>query len=150
MSIPLFKNVFFHTLEKSIKTYRQMAQGEFNKAGYDITMDQSLVLKAIYDYPKYSQQEIAEIVFKDNASLTRIIDLLIKKKYLKRQTHTQDRRRFALSVNDEGVDLLRALDPVAKSNRAKALKGINGQQKEQLTLLLNTIINNCQSYKTSK
>lgn len=145
MAIPLLKNVFFHTLEKSIKTYRQMAQNEFNKAGYDITIDQSLVLKALLDYPNNSQQEIAEIVFKDNASLTRIIDLLIKKKFLVRKLHAQDRRRFALSLTNEGLDLLKKLDPIAKKNRVKALKNITERQKEELTVLLNTIINNCQS-----
>lgn len=145
MAVPLLKNVFFHTLEKSIKTYRQMAQNEFNKAGYDITIDQSLVLKALLDYPNNNQQEIAEIVFKDNASLTRIIDLLIKKKFLVRKLHAQDRRRFALSLTNEGVDLLKNLDPISKRNRLKALRKISEQQKEELTKLLNTIIINCQS-----
>ncbi len=145
MAVPLLKNVFFHTLEKSIKTYRQMAQNEFNKAGYDITIDQSLVLKALLDYPNNNQQEIAEIVFKDNASLTRIIDLLIKKKFLERKLHIQDRRRFALSLTNEGLDLLKNLEPISKRNRLKALRKISEQQKEELTELLNTIINNCRS-----
>ncbi len=145
MAVPLLKNVFFHTLEKSIKTYRQMAQNEFNKAGYDITIDQSLVLKALLDYPNNNQQEISEIVFKDNASLTRIIDLLIKKKFLERKLHIQDRRRFALSLTNEGLDLLKNLEPISKRNRLKALRKISEQQKEELTELLNTIINNCRS-----
>jgi MarR family transcriptional regulator, transcriptional regulator for hemolysin len=66
--------VLFFTLEKSIKTYRQFAQRQIDKANIAITIDQWLVLKPIQDWPDISQHQIAENVFKDYASVTRMIE----------------------------------------------------------------------------
>ena len=71
--------IIFYTLEKSIKTYRKFAQQQLLKNGYDITIDQWLVLKTLQENQQLSQNQIAELVFKDFASITRIIELLVKK-----------------------------------------------------------------------
>src|ERR1700742_1409145 len=89
--------IFFYSLEKTIKSYRQFAQRNMLKQGFDLTIDQWLVLKSIIDKPGATQNEIAEDVFKDFASVTRIIDLLVKKGYLSREMHPEDRRRFKLA-----------------------------------------------------
>jgi len=135
--------VIFYSLDKSIKTYRQFAQKRFIEEGLDITIDQWLVLNAIAERPDISQLEIAEKVFKDAASITRIIDLLIKKKYLQRDTHNSDRRRFTLGLTEEGKELIRNISKVVKQNRAKALKGITEKELVQMKQTLTQIINNC-------
>jgi MarR family transcriptional regulator for hemolysin len=135
--------VIFYSLDKSIKTYRQFAQKRFIEEGLDITIDQWLVLNAIAERPDISQLEIAEKVFKDAASITRIIDLLIKKKYLRRETHNSDRRRFTLGLTDEGKELIRNISKVVKQNRTKALKGITEKELVQMKQTLTQIINNC-------
>lgn len=137
------ERVIFYSLDKSIKTYRQFAQRRFAEAGLDITIDQWLVLNAIHEKPDISQLEIAEKVFKDAASVTRIIDLLIKKNYLKRETHNSDRRRFNLNLTQEGRTLLRNMSRVVEQNRAKALKGIHERELFQMRETLNLIIDNC-------
>ena len=71
--------VLFYTLEKSIKVYRKYAQTLIANAGFDITIDQWLVLKSLQENSHLSQNEIADLVFKDMASITRIIELLVKK-----------------------------------------------------------------------
>jgi DNA-binding MarR family transcriptional regulator len=76
-------NTIFFQLDRAIKSYRQYAQKRLNEKGHAITIDQWLVLKTIMDQPDISQNEIAEFIFKDKASVTRIIDLLIKKGMLK-------------------------------------------------------------------
>ena len=101
------ERVIFYALDKCIKTYRQFAQRRFIEAGLDITIDQWLVLNAISEKPDLSQLEIAERVFKDASSVTRIIDLLIKKEYLQRETHEWDRRRFSLGLTKEGQAVMK-------------------------------------------
>jgi DNA-binding MarR family transcriptional regulator len=137
------ERVIFYSLDKSIKTYRQFAQRRFIEAGLDITIDQWLVLNAIHEKPDISQLEIAEKVFKDAASVTRIIDLLIKKNYLERETHNSDRRRFSLNLTKEGKTLLKNISKVVEQNRTKALKGINEKELLQMKETLNLIIDNC-------
>jgi DNA-binding MarR family transcriptional regulator len=138
------ERVVFYMLDKAIKTYRQFAQRRLNDAGLDITIDQWLVLNTIESDPGVSQLEIAEKVFKDAASVTRIIDLLIKKSYLLRRSHPVDRRRFTLELTGEGKTLVKQVNRISEENRRIGLKGLNDADLEQLRCTLSTIINNCQ------
>lgn len=138
------EQIIFYTVDKAIKTYRQFAQRRLNEAGLHITIDQWLVLKAIMEKPEISQLEIADIVFKDAASVTRIIDLLVKKNYLQRMAHDTDRRRFSLHLTNTGSDLMKNIASVVAENRKIALAHISEKQLEQTRQTLITIINNCQ------
>src|ERR1700704_4083814 len=125
------KEILFYSLEKSIKTYRQFAQRQLVENGFNITIDQWLVLKALSDGPGQTQHQIAETVFKDYASVTRIIELLVEKQYLIRTMHANDRRRFNLTLTENAVKLLETMQPVIEKNRSIALKSINEQQASQ-------------------
>jgi MarR family transcriptional regulator, transcriptional regulator for hemolysin len=135
--------VLFFTLEKSIKTYRQFAQRQIDEAGIDITIDQWLVLKSIQDWPDISQHRIAENVFKDYASVTRMIELLVKKEYLTRTFHSTDRRRFNLIITKKGNSVLDRLIPIITANRKQALKSFTKEEIEKNKTFLNRIIENC-------
>ena len=137
------ERVIFYALDKCIKTYRQFAQRRFIEAGLDITIDQWLVLNAISEKPDLSQLEIADRVFKDASSVTRIIDLLIKKEYLQRETHEWDRRRFSLGLTKEGQAVMKKIAKVVEQNRAQALKEISEDQLLQMQQTLSLIIDNC-------
>ena len=137
------ERVLFYTLEKSIKTYRQFAQRRLSEMDCDITIDQWLTLKTISDNPGLSQREIAHRVFKDQASVTRIIDALVHKGFLNRMSNEQDRRRFSLRLSEIGESVLVELDPVIKNNRNKALNGFTNEEVDALRLQLEKIINNC-------
>src|SRR6476660_6972282 len=135
--------VIFYSLDKTIKTYRQFAQKRFFEQGFDITIDQWLVLNALYEKPDITQFEIASKVFKDTASVTRIIDLLIKKGLLIREAHSLDRRRFTLELTAEGKKLITKITGVVEQNRAIALQGITEKELIRMKETLNDIIDNC-------
>ncbi len=136
-------SVVFYTIEKAIKSYRRYGQKKLKENGLKITIDQWLVIKNIMDNPSISQQEIAEKVFKDNASVTRIIDLLFKAKYIKRSVNKTDRRKTNLVVTEEGVSLVNDVYKVVLDYRATALKGISKQDIEATNKVLTAIIDNC-------
>ena len=135
--------VIFYSIEKAIKTYRQFAQKQLKDAGLKITIDQWLIIKSIMDNPQISQQEIAEKVFKDNASVTRIIELLVKAKYLKRTVNKEDKTRSNLIVTTEGEDIIDKVYAVVLNNREIALKGIKKNEIDIASKVLNSIISNC-------
>ena len=137
------ENVFFYILEKTIKSYRQFAQRNLNEINEDITIDQWLVLKTIDDNPNITQREIAESVFKDHASITRIIDLLVKKGFLERSFNPSDRRRYGLALTSLGKITQEQSIPVIVQNRKKALKGLSPEEIETLRNLLQKITINC-------
>lgn len=137
------EQIIFYSLEKSIKKYRQYSQKNINKLNIKITLDQWLILKSLEEVPDRSQQEIAVKIFKDYASVTRIIEILVKKKYISRKLHSEDRRRFDLRITKLGSDILSILKPVIQSNREKALSNISKKDIETLQNILNKIIKNC-------
>ncbi|MCU7547697.1 MarR family transcriptional regulator [Chitinophagaceae bacterium LB-8] len=139
------EGIIFYTIDKAIKTYRQFAQKRLYEAGLEITIDQWLVMQALTEKPDISQNEIAEKVFKDAASVTRIIDLLIKKKYLERKMHDSDRRRFHLEVTSVGKTLMKDIAKVVAQNRAIALHDVTQEELGMLRDTLTVIINNCKT-----
>lgn len=133
-----------YTLDKCFRTYNQFAQRNVRQAGYDITIDQWLILKSVAENPTITQNDISKIVFKDNASITRIIQLLVNAGYLMREAHPSDRRRVTLTLTDSGYEVTEKVNEIAIQNRAKALKNIDEKSIEQMRQLLLQVMANCQ------
>lgn len=136
-------SVIFYSIEKAIKSYRQFAQKELKQAGLDITVDQWLVLNCISEDPEVSQKELSIIVFKDAASVTRIIELLVNMGYLNRASHHSDGRRATLIITAKGKQVLARAVKVVDAYRAKAQKGIKKQDLDIAKRVLIQIIKNC-------
>lgn len=136
-------SVIFYNIEKAIKTYRMYAQNQLKKNDLKITIDQWLVLKCLKENPKATQVELAEKVFKDNASITRIIDLLVKSNYLKRELNQNDRRKFDLEITASGDKILEDVYKIVLKNRSKALENISIEEIETVNSILKKISTNC-------
>jgi len=143
--IRLPSQTIFYTIEKAIKEYRRFAQRNLNQTIGNITIDQALLIIFINNYPELSQNEIGELIFKDNASVTRMIELMTKKEYLKRSVNKKDRRKYNLSITNKGKKALIYSSSIISTNRKSALKGISDNEINQLKSTLTKIINNCNS-----
>ncbi|CAD0007607.1 MULTISPECIES: MarR family winged helix-turn-helix transcriptional regulator [Flavobacterium] len=132
-----------YTIEQTIKEYRKIAQKNISQIVIDITVDQCLLLIILDKNATYSQKEIAELIFKDSASITRIIELMVKKDYLTRQINESDRRKFNLEITEKGKKTIELLTPVIHKNREDALEGLSKDEIALLDKLLTKIISNC-------
>ena len=139
------ETINFYLLDKAIRTYRIYSQKKLRENGFKITVDQWLIIKVLMENPGISQQNIAEKAFKDNASVTRIIDLLVKSKYLDRKVNPKDRRTSILKVTPEGEDIINKVQDLVLQNRKMAQIGITIEELENLNSTLKKIIKNCQS-----
>ncbi|MBS7786128.1 MarR family transcriptional regulator [Flavobacterium sp. CYK-55] len=139
------ETINFYLLDKAIRTYRMYSQKKLKENGYKITVDQWLIIKVLMENPGISQQDIAEKVFKDNASVTRIIELLVKSKYLHRKVNPKDRRTSILTVTSEGEDIIEKVQNLVLQNRRVAQTGLTIEELESLNATLKKIIHNCQS-----
>ena len=137
------KDITFYNMDKAIRLYRNYAQKRLRESGFKITIDQWLVIKAILENPEITQQELGEKVFKDNASVTRIIVLLVKSGYLERDINQDDRRKTVLSVTPEGLKIINQVQLLVMENRQMALTGIKQDELEILNRTLKIIIQNC-------
>ncbi|AYN04748.1 MarR family winged helix-turn-helix transcriptional regulator [Flavobacterium sp. 140616W15] len=134
-----------YTIEQTIKEYRKISQKNISQIVNDITVDQALVLMIINKNSDYSQKEIAELIFKDNASITRIIELMVKKEYLTRKMNELDRRKFNLQITEKGKKTIELLTPAIYKNRQIALEGLSENEIELLDKVLTKIISNCKN-----
>ncbi|MCR5886324.1 MarR family transcriptional regulator [Hymenobacter sp. J193] len=139
----MLSRIIFYSIDKAIRTYRKLAQTNIDRAGIAITIDQWLVLRVIEEDQGLTQTEIAERVLKDQASVARMIALLLKHGLLASESVAHDARRNRLQVTPQGQATLAAVEPVILRNRAQALQGISDEELATLRRLLERIYLNC-------
>lgn len=137
------QDVLFYSLESATKAYRRFAQAQLHAAGIDITIDQWLVLKTIHESADLTLQQVGTAVFKDFASITRIVQLLERKGLLLRKPHPTDGRRSELALTSAGESVIRTVEPIARANRRQALDGIGADEIARLRAVLKRITENC-------
>jgi DNA-binding MarR family transcriptional regulator len=141
MTQELFARYSF-LLDRTARKVKQYAQQQFKNGDFDVTVDQWLVLKHLSENELLSQTELANLVFKDHPTLTRIIDLLCKKGYVERIPHPQDRRSFQLHLTDSGTGKVAELRPKILEIREKAWENLTETDFEEFKRILNTIYQN--------
>ncbi|MBL0745071.1 MarR family winged helix-turn-helix transcriptional regulator [Chryseolinea lacunae] len=129
-------------LDRTAKRVKQYAQQRFTELGFNVTVDQWIVLKHLYEHDNMKQNELAELLFKDNPTLTRIIDLLCDKGLTVRNVHPTDRRSFVVNLTKEGIRKVEQLTPKVKAIRLKAWEGLSERDFNQFKKILDTIYNN--------
>ncbi|MEL6988401.1 MAG: MarR family transcriptional regulator, partial [Bacteroidota bacterium] len=90
---------------------KQILQGRLKEMNAGITVDQWLVLNLVETSADVSQQDICEELSKDAPTITRIIDLLEKKKLIKRKQNPNDRRKFTIALTKNGNTTLSKVTP---------------------------------------
>jgi DNA-binding MarR family transcriptional regulator len=138
------QDLFFYSLESTLKSYRRFAQARLQESGIDITIDQWLVLKTIHESPDVTQQQVGSAVFKDFASVARIVQLLEQKRFLRRKPHPNDKRRSELVLTRSGRSLLRTLEPIIRAYRSEALNGVDKAEVERMRRAFSRITANCE------
>lgn len=132
-----------YSIEETIKAYRKLSQKNISAIIPEITVDQALIL-IIISQNDITQSEIADLVFKDYASMTRIVSLMISKDYVNKTIDNRDRRKTRLTITKKGKKVLDKLKPLIIKNRNTALANISEKELETLFGTLQKITKNCQ------
>jgi DNA-binding MarR family transcriptional regulator len=143
-------NTFFYNLEKTVKVYRQFFQNQLKENGFEITLDQWLTIKMIVAFPEASQNEIAEKVFKDKASVARIVELLLRNDYLYKTPHPNHIKKSLFKLTNKGLETLKRLDILVPSFRKIALTNANEDLIINTLNLLQNVQYNCQNNDANK
>jgi len=129
-------------LDRTARRVKQYAQNKFKVGEFDVTVDQWLIIKNLEERGALSQTEMANLVFKDHPTLTRIVDILCKKGYIERAPHPHDRRSFQLLLTEEGRNKVNELKPQVATIREKAWINLTPKDFDEFKRILNTIYNN--------
>ena len=70
-----------------------------------LTVNEFVVMEALYTKGELVTQEVADKILIPNSSLTYVLDVLEKKKYIVRERDSKDRRRQILSLSKQGEEI---------------------------------------------
>ncbi len=127
---------------KTFRVLRHTLQREFINAGYNLTLEQWLILLLLKIRNNRSQYELGDACDKEKTTITRIIDNLYKHGFVKRVQDENNRRSNIISITEKGYEAEKVLTPIAIEINKKALKGFSQEEIELFFNMMNRIINN--------
>lgn len=128
-------------IDRTYKVVRQDLINRFKNAGLDVTPEQFVILSKL-EGSEMSQTDLASDSFKDKPTVSRILDLLVRKGFVVRQQDPSDGRRYIVSLTKEGNNLLSEAKPHVYESREKGWKNLEETEYEQLKALLDKIFSN--------
>jgi DNA-binding MarR family transcriptional regulator len=114
----------------------------FRNAGYDITTEQYRVLVNLWNKDGQNQQELAEGMGKNKASITRLINGLEKRNLAVRVPNSLDNRNKFIYLTNKGKQIPEALANLAKQTLSEALVGISEKKIEMCKDILCEVFDN--------
>jgi len=98
---------------------------KFKKSNVDLTPYQWTILNLVYKKGGKSQVEIAEKSLRNTASVSRIIDVMIKKKLIVREIDATDKRGYNIEITEFGSLTWNKAIPIIKEYRKKVWRGLD-------------------------
>ncbi|MEL7160281.1 MAG: MarR family transcriptional regulator [Bacteroidota bacterium] len=137
------EEVLFYQIEQAMRQSIRYTHRVFAEAGVDLTKDQWLVLKKINDDASgLAPLEIARVLGKEAASMTRMLDILERKGLLIRQPNPADRRSSLITPTAQGTELYHEVLPLVAGIRKQAIRGLAPDELRQLRRSLNLVRDN--------
>ncbi len=103
---------------------------------YDITVEQFTILSRLSVQDGINQKALAKKCLKDQAALTRILDILEKKQLVKREIAPYDRREFLVFITDMGRFQFAEALPQVKIAGDKVLESLSKEETQIIKTLL--------------
>lgn len=122
----ILEDVYIYLLERTIREIKRDFSRRLKEKYPDLTItsDQWVILKRISEQDVINQREVAAVTGKDPASITRTLDILVKKGWVERQAVAGDRRAYQIILTNEGWEVIHKITPLAKETRQVGLDGI--------------------------
>ena len=111
-------------------------------AGIQITPEEWVLLIRLWTRDGQRQTDLAESTIKDRTTVTRLLDGMVKKGLVHRETDPEDRRAVLAWLTDEGKDLIQQLLPVMEKLLKEATTGISEVELEITRKTLTTFQTN--------
>ena len=136
------EEVILFQLDQTTKITKQYPQREMEKLGIDITIEQWVLLKIISESEVLSQRELALKSSRDPASITRTLDILQKKEFIKREPILNNRRTYNISLTNEGERFVQDNLAFIVAQRKRSVKGFTNEELKLLSNMLKRIQSN--------
>lgn len=109
---------------------------------YDISPEQWSLIFRVVERSGLTQKELSDSTYKDQANITRSIDRLEQKGFLKRIENPNDRRSFQLVPTQDAIALVERIIPLSQAFNAQLTQGFSEEETKMLIALLNKVHHN--------
>lgn len=121
--------------------FKQFLQGKLREHNIDLTFEMMQILYTLWQKDGVNQQELANSTAKDKASMTNLLDNLVKRNLVLRQEGA-DRRNKIIFLTREGKDMKKKIQPWIKSLHQTAKNNVDPQHLEELVNVMAKIRRN--------
>ena len=90
---------------------RQQTSRIYSELGYDITPEAADALMIIHHFDGMPQKKLADILGKDKAAITRLLNSLVKSNLVERIQDQEDRRIIRAHITQEGREAFAKICP---------------------------------------
>ncbi|MFD1144331.1 MarR family winged helix-turn-helix transcriptional regulator [Larkinella insperata] len=142
MTHPSDQRAYFFKIDTTIKRIRNVLQKRFNEAGFDLTVDQWVLIDHLFRNPGISQNILSELTTKDAPTVTRMIDLLCKKGLTERRMAEDDRRKFLIFLTPEGQRKYEEVLPSVVEIRRKGWGNLSEEDYQHFVRIMDSIYHN--------
>lgn len=123
-------------LSKTTRALATRLQNSFFQAGFNVTSEQWMILLLLWKQDGRNPCQVAEIIGKDRAGVTRLIDGLEKRKLVTRVVDAVDRRQKKIRLTGAGKAMEKKLIPLGVDNTRRALQGLSSAEIEACKAIL--------------
>ena len=129
-------------MKKAHQEMKLLLRNKLREHNIDLTFEMLQVLMHLWDRDGVNQQELANLLLKDKASLVYLIDNLSKRKLVRRTEDGNDRRNKMITLMPEGERLRSVIVPWMEELYAIAGKDISVQHVKEGIVLFERIYQN--------
>jgi len=116
--------------------------------GYKLTPEEADTLMLIYHLEGLPQSQLAKILGKDKASITRLMNALVKSGLVGRVQDSNDRRIVRACITEEGKKAFTHIFPKLKALSEQVLDGVSAEEFATIQRVMMRMIENLSALET--
>lgn len=134
------RDSFGFKLNYTTRNMRRYSNDKLKEAGLDITVDHWGILKILHEHQDgLNSSGLSEIMLKDKPTVTRMVDVVVKKGLVARIPNDNDRRVTTLKLTTSGKKRVLKAIPVVSEIRAFMSHKLTDKDLSDLSRILKRI-----------
>jgi DNA-binding MarR family transcriptional regulator len=133
---------FGHKVNKSARLITNRLGHNFKDNNFDITTEQWKILLYLWRTDGQTQNSLATATGKDEPSVSRLINNMVKSDFVNRTSHPTDRRTNLIYLTEKGKNLKDGLMAMGSKTNSEATEGIKPEDLDICLRVLDQVIKN--------
>ena len=129
-------------LGRTVKMVDYHLNEVFREEEIDVSKEQMIVLMKLHEKDGLTQNELAELTFRDKSSMARLLSKMEKKKYIARKQSAGDRRINQVFLTDLGKTIFSKIRPLIQNTITRMQHGITDSEREFMIQVLQKVQRN--------